>query len=107
MIYNTEIILRAGTQMIGKTLNNEYYCGASYYDLSTGKRIRKHQTGFNKKETKLVEHNFLAEVTSTLSPKLTLKDVVYDYLQHRIPYIEQTTHFNNKRILDTYIYPHF
>lgn len=108
MGFNSEIILLGGTQMIGKTLNNEYYFRASYYDASTGKRIRKYQTGFKtKKEAKLVEHNFLAEATSTLSPKLTLKDVAYDYLEHRLPYIEQTSHFNNKRIFDTYIHPHF
>ena len=94
--------------MIGKTQNNQYYFRASHYDENTGKRIRKYQGGFKtKKEAKLAEQNFLSELTQNSTPHMTLQDVAYDYLQHRLPYIEQTSHMNNKRLLDTYILPHF
>jgi len=108
MGFNSETILIGGSTMIGKTQNNQYYFRASHYDENTGKRIRKYQGGFKtKKEAKLAEQNFLSELTQNSTPHMTLQDVAYDYLQHRLPYIEQTSHMNNKRLLDTYILPHF
>ena len=108
MGFNSEIMTIGGTKMIGKTQNNEYYYRASYYDAVTGKRIRKYQTGFStKKEAKSQEQHFLNQSLEIQPKILTVKDVAYDYLQHRLPYIEQTSHFNNLRIFDTYILPHF
>jgi len=108
MGFNSEIITLGGTKMIGKTHNNEYYFRASYYDEVTGKRIRKYQTGFaTKKEARIQEQNFLNQPREEDHKFLTLKDVAYDYLNHRMPYIELTSHFNNQRIFDTYILHHF
>lgn len=94
--------------MIGKAQNNQYFFRASYYDATSGKRIRKYQTGFStRKEAKLSEQNFLNRSIEDNIPILTLKDIAYDYLEHRKPYIELTSHFNNQRLFDKYILPHF
>lgn len=94
--------------MIGKTNANTYYFRASYMDALTGKRIRKKVSGFKtKKEAKLAEEDFLRSESDSSSPSLFLEDVARDYLEHRKPYIQITSHLNNERIYEKYIFPYF
>lgn len=94
--------------MIGKTPNGMYYFRASYTDSLTGKRIRKKVSGYKtKKEAKVAEEDFLRKESDTSSTSLHLEDVALDYLEHRKPYIQITSHQNNERIFRKYIFPYF
>lgn len=94
--------------MIGKTKKGQYYFRVYYIDPITGNQERKYLSGFSsKKEAKQREQEFLFLLESQPSHERIFHDIAMDYLLHREPHIQETSHKNNLRNYRIYIAPIF
>lgn len=94
--------------MIGKTKKGQYYFRVYYIDPITGVQKRKYLSGFtSKKEAKQKEQEFLNLIESRPSHERIFHEIAIDYLAHREPHIQVTSHKNNVRTYELYIAPVF